>query len=277
MQLKFKRGKQLDLSFPQIMGILNVTPDSFSDGGEHLNRAAAIDHCARMISEGATIIDIGGESTRPQAATVSSEEECERVLPVVEDICKRFDTIISLDTSNPELMRLGIEAGAHLINDVRSLQRPGALKAAVELEVPVCLMHMQGQPQDMQENPHYQDCVREVKDFLLKRATECEQAGISRSNIILDPGFCFGKSVQDNYALLKHLPEFAALPYPLLTGLSRKSMLGAVSALADPKERVCISAGAALLCAERGASIVRVHDVRETAQLLSLLRALREA
>ncbi len=267
----------LDLSFPQIMGILNVTPDSFSDGGSHPTVSAAIDHCARMIAEGAAIIDIGGESTRPGAAQVTVQEEMDRVLPVTEALRARFEVPISLDTSTPEVMQAGIQTGADLINDVRSLTRPGALETAAALQVPVCIMHMQGDPQTMQDKPHYENCVQEVKESLLQRAAQCEAAGIKRENILIDPGFGFGKTVSDNYALLKHLLELAALPYPLLIGLSRKSMLGAVINEPDPKKRVLASAAAALMCAERGAAVIRVHDVKETAQVLALYRALQEA
>ena len=267
----------LDLSCPQIMGILNVTPDSFSDGGSYQTVSMAVDHCARMINDGAAIIDIGGESTRPGAAQVSAQEEMDRVLPAVEALRARFEIPISLDTSTPELMQAGIQAGADLINDVRSLTRPGALAAAVDLQVPVCIMHMQGDPQTMQDKPHYDNCVREIKESLIQRAVQCEDAGIKRENILIDPGFGFGKTVSDNYALLKHLPELAALPYPLLIGLSRKSMLGAVINEPDPKKRGLASAAAALMCAERGAAVIRVHDVKETAQVLALYRALQEA
>lgn len=276
MYLKFK-NQTLDLNRAQIMGILNVTPDSFSDGGSYQRLDQALFHTEKMIGEGAAIIDIGGESTRPNAALVSAEEELARVIPVVEAVAARFEVIISLDTSTPEVMAAGIAAGAQMINDVRSLSRPGALELAASLEVPICLMHMQGTPQNMQHHPHYHDCVSEVKNYLLTRAAECTAAGIRPENIVLDPGFGFGKSVQDNFALLKHLPELCAGPYPVLTGLSRKSMLGAVCNLPKPRDRVTASAVGALLCAQAGARILRVHDVQETAQALALYYAMQEA
>ncbi len=276
MYLRFK-NKTLDLSRAQIMGILNVTPDSFSDGGSYSRLDQALFHTEQMIKDGAAIVDIGGESTRPDAETVSAEEELNRVIPVVEAVAARFDTIISLDTSSPEVMAAGIAAGAHMINDVRSLTRPGALTLAAYLDVPVCLMHMQGTPQTMQQHPHYQDCAAEVKDYLLTRAEECTAAGIRAEHIVLDPGFGFGKSVQDNFALLKKLPELCSGPYPVLTGLSRKSMLGAVCGLPNPRARVTASAVGAVLCAQGGARILRVHDVQETAQALAVYYAVQEA
>ena len=276
MQLQLKH-QTLDLSRPQIMGILNVTPDSFSDGGTYTTISAAVDHCARMLKEGADIIDIGGESTRPYAPKVSPEEELARVIPVVEALRQRFAVPLSLDTSTVQVMTAGIAAGADMINDIRALSRPGALEAAAALQVPVCLMHMQGTPQSMQVKPHYDNVVAEVLAFLRARAHACERAGIKRENIILDPGFGFGKSVRDNYALLNALPQFATLPYALLIGLSRKSMIGAVIHENDPKARVNASAAAAMLCAERGAHILRVHDVKVTAQMLAVLQAVKEA
>lgn len=276
MHLKFK-DKILDLSRAQIMGILNVTPDSFSDGGSYQTLDKALFQVEKMLYEGAAIIDVGGESTRPDAKIVSAEEELSRVIPVVEAIAKRFDTIISLDTSTPEVMTEGIKAGALMINDVRSLSREGAMQAAVKADVPVCMMHMQGTPQDMQKNPHYTDCVVEVRDYLFRRATECECAGIKREHLLLDPGFGFGKTVHDNYALLKHLSILRHGPYPLLTGLSRKSMLGAVTGIEKAGERILPSAVAAMLCVQNGAQIVRVHDVKETAQALAVYYAMVEA
>ena len=276
MILNFKT-QSLDLATPRIMGILNVTPDSFSDGGEHNTVATAIDHAAKMIAEGADIIDIGGESTRPFATPLSTTQELERVIPVVEALHARFATPLSLDTSTPEVMRAGIAAGADMINDVRALQRPGALAMAASLHVPVCLMHSQGEPQQMQVSPHYVHCPAEVTHFLLARAAQCEQAGIARDLLILDPGFGFGKSVQHNYELLASLEHLSALGYPVLIGLSRKSMIGKVINAPQVHDRIAASAAAAMLCVERGARIVRVHDVAVTKQMLQVLQAVQNA
>lgn len=276
MILNFKT-QSLDLATPRIMGILNVTPDSFSDGGEHNTIATAIDHAAKMIAEGADIIDIGGESTRPFATPLSTTQELERVIPVVEALHARFATPLSLDTSTPEVMRAGIAAGADMINDVRALQRPGALAMAASLHVPVCLMHSQGEPQQMQVSPHYVHCPAEVTHFLLARAAQCEQAGLARDQLILDPGFGFGKSVQHNYELLASLEHLSALGYPVLIGLSRKSMIGKVIDAPQVHDRIAASAAAAMLCVERGARIVRVHDVAVTKQMLQVLQAVQNA
>ncbi len=276
MILNFKT-QSLDLATPRIMGILNVTPDSFSDGGEHNTVATAIDHAAKMIAEGADIIDIGGESTRPFATPLSTTQELERVIPVVEALHARFAPPLSLDTSTPEVMRAGIAAGADMINDVRALQRPGALAMAASLHVPVCLMHSQGEPQQMQVSPHYVHCPAEVTHFLLARAAQCEQAGIARDLLILDPGFGFGKSVQHNYELLASLEHLSALGYPVLIGLSRKSMIGKVIDAPQVHDRIAASAAAAMLCVERGARIVRVHDVAVTKQMLQVLQAVQNA
>lgn len=274
--LQFKH-RTFDLKRPLIMGILNVTPDSFSDGGSYQTIDKALFQVEKMIKEGADIIDVGGESTRPSADPVSKGRELTRVIPVVKAISERFDTVISLDTSTPEVMHEGVHAGAQMINDIRSLERSGALKMAASLDVPVCIMHMQGTPQDMQQNPHYEDCVAEVEDFLIKKAQLCEMAGIKPEHILIDPGFGFGKTVQDNYQLLKNLPRLCALPYLVLTGLSRKSMIGAVTGIETPSERVLPSAVGALLCAMQGAKILRVHDVKETVQALSVYYAMQEA
>ena len=276
MILNFKT-QSLDLATPRIMGILNVTPDSFSDGGEHNTVATAIDHAAKMIAEGADIIDIGGESTRPFATPLSTTQELERVIPVVEALHARFATPLSLDTSTPEVMRAGIAAGADMINDVRALQRPGALAMAASLHVPVCLMHSQGEPQQMQVSPHYVHCPAEVTHFLLARAAQCEQAGLARDLLILDPGFGFGKSVQHNYELLASLEHLCTLGYPVLIGLSRKSMIGKVIDAPQVHDRIAASAAAAMLCVERGARIVRVHDVAVTKQMLQVLQAVQNA
>ncbi|MBU3826588.1 MAG: dihydropteroate synthase [Candidatus Anaerobiospirillum merdipullorum] len=276
MILNFKT-QSLDLATPRIMGILNVTPDSFSDGGEHNTVATAIDHAAKMIAEGADIIDIGGESTRPFATPLSTTQELERVIPVVEALHARFATPLSLDTSTPEVMRAGIAAGADMINDARALQRPGALAMAASLHVPVCLMHSQGEPQQMQVSPHYIHCPAEVTHFLLARAAQCEQAGIARDQLILDPGFGFGKRVQHNYELLASLEHLCTLGYPVLIGLSRKSMIGKVIDAPQVHDRIAASAAAAMLCVERGARIVRVHDVAVTKQMLQVLQAVQNA
>lgn len=261
--MKWQCGdKVLDLSRPLIMGILNVTPDSFSDGGEHDGFTAAIAHADKMIGEGADIIDIGGESTRPGAADVAEEEEIRRVVPVVKALVEK-GYIISVDTSKACVMREAIKAGAHIINDIRALREPGALEAVAESNVGVCLMHMQGQPRTMQVAPHYDDLIAEVEAFLLERAQVCEEAGIDRTRICLDYGFGFGKTVEQNFKLLANTDHFVRLPYPHLVGLSRKSSLGAVTGR-ETKDRVVASVTGALLAAQGGAQIIRVHDVAAT-------------
>ena len=271
----------LRLHVPQIMAVLNVTPDSFSDGGslhQHgsLNLDKALSRCAQMLEQGANIIDVGGESTRPGAEPVSLQQEMDRVLPVVEAIGQRFDTIISVDTSSPELMLAAATAGAGLLNDVRALTRSGAIAAALETALPVCLMHMQGQPKTMQAQPlAYQDVVAEVETYLLERARSCEEAGIKRENIVVDPGFGFGKSVEHNLALLNRLPQLAAKGYPVLAGLSRKSLIGKVLGR-DVDQRLAGSLALALRAAQRGASIIRVHDIQETADALRLMVAVEQ-
>jgi len=254
------------------MGILNVTPDSFSDGGQfdHFDRAMA--HVEAMLQNGADIIDVGGESTRPGAENVPLQLELDRILPIVEAINSRFDTIVSLDTSKPAVMLEGARAGAGLINDVRALQEAGALEAAVESSLPVCLMHMQGQPRSMQQAPTYQDVVTEVSDFLLARRQVCIEAGIPASQILLDPGFGFGKDLDHNLALLHDLGGLCEQG-SVLIGLSRKRMFGQILDDASAS-RVVASVTAALLCVQRGASIVRVHDVEETAHALAVYGAL---
>ncbi|MAC46470.1 MAG: dihydropteroate synthase [Oceanospirillum sp.] len=258
------------------MGILNVTPDSFSDGGQHHGLDQALRHAERMLQEGATLIDIGGESTRPGADPVTEQEELERVVPVVEAINARFDAVISVDTSPPAVITEAAKVGAGLINDVRALQREGAVEAAAGTGLPVCLMHMQGQPKDMQQQPSYQDLLAELKQFFTQRVQVCEQAGISADKIILDPGYGFGKTVEHNFSLIKHLPDILAMGYPVLTGTSRKSMLGAVTGR-EVVDRLPASIISAALCAERGAGIVRVHDVAETVDALKILAAVLEA
>ncbi len=268
-------GRTLDLSQPRVMGILNVTPDSFSDGGRFLAREAALDQARAMAAAGAAIIDVGGESTRPGAEPVSEAEELERVIPVIEALRREIELPISVDTSKPAVMREAVRAGAGLINDVNALRAPGALEAAAEAGVPVCLMHMQGEPRTMQRDPRYQDVVAEVRDFLADRIAACEAAGIPAKRLLVDPGFGFGKTLEHNLTLLRRLHELTSLGRPLLVGLSRKSMLGALTG--RPVEaRQAASLAAAVLAAERGAAIIRVHDVAETVDALAVTRAVME-
>ncbi|TKB04394.1 dihydropteroate synthase [Alteromonas portus] len=263
----------IELSQPQVMGILNVTPDSFSDGGKHANVAQALEHAQRMIDEGATFIDIGGESTRPGAPDVSLQEELDRTIPVIEVVAKNSECVISIDTSKADVMREAVKAGAGLINDVRALQEPGALRAAAEAKVPVCLMHMQGQPRTMQQNPEYDDVVNDVGQFLLERSVACQEAGIPKNNILFDPGYGFGKSLEHNYSLVKHLPALMKLGYPVLVGMSRKSMIGnLLNRKVD--ERLAGSISLATIVAQMGAQIIRVHDVRETADAVNIVKML---
>lgn len=266
-------GRTLDLSVPQVMGILNVTPDSFSDGGRFFSRSAAIDHAARMVDEGAAIIDIGGESTRPGAAGLSVQQELDRVLPVVEALASRFPVPLSVDTSKPEVMRQAVAAGAGMINDVRALAAPGAMALLAELDVPVCLMHMQGEPGTMQHEPHYDDVVAEVCGFLRERALACETGGIDRGMILLDPGFGFGKNLAHNSRLLDRLGELVALDYPVLVGMSRKSMIGHMLGL-PPEERLYGSLAAAVIAVRAGARLVRAHDVRPTVEAVTVAAAI---
>ena len=271
-------NRTLDLGTAHVMGILNVTPDSFSDGGQFNQLDKAIAHAGSMVADGATILDVGGESTRPGAASVSVAEELERVVPVVEHIAARLDVAISVDTSTEEVIRESAKAGVHLINDVRALRREGALKAAAETGLPVCLMHMQGEPDTMQKNPRYDDVVQDVRNFLRERIAAAQAAGISSEQILLDPGFGFGKTRIHNYTLLNRLEQIAALGYPLLTGLSRKRMIADVlNASGDATERDDASAAAATLCAMKGARIIRAHNVKKTWEALQVVNAtLRE-
>lgn len=266
--------KQLDLSTPQIMGILNVTPDSFSDGGQFTHLDAALRQAEKLIQAGAAIIDIGGESTRPGAPEVSLEEELNRVIPVVKAIRASSDVWISVDTSKAEVMRQAIEAGADLINDIRALQEPGALEIAAKAQVPICLMHMQGQPRSMQHSPNYQDVLREVGEFLRERVKVCEQAGIAKELLILDPGFGFGKTLEHNYHLLAHLESFHQFGLPLLAGMSRKSM---IFKLLDKKPADCMVASVtcATIAALKGAQIIRVHDVEETVEAMKIIQMMK--
>ncbi len=270
-------GKALDLTSPRVMGILTVTPDSFSDGGRVLGREQAIAQALRMVEEGAAIIDIGGESTRPGAAEVSVEEEIARVVPVIEALAPVLPVPISVDTSKPEVMRAAAAAGVGLINDVYALRREGALEAAASTGLPVCLMHMQGEPRTMQAKPHYGDVVTEVKAFLAERLAACEAAGIPREQVLLDPGFGFGKTLEHNFALLKQLRELEALGAPLLVGISRKSMIGLILDGAPVEQRLHGSVAAALIAAQAGARILRVHDVKPTADALRVLAAVASA
>lgn len=258
---------------PLVMGVLNVTPDSFSDGGLDADTDAAVARALAMVDAGADLIDIGGESTRPGAEEVSVDEELSRVLPVITRLSAVSDTLISIDTSKPEVMQAAVEAGAVLINDVRALTQPGALAMAVASPAMICLMHMQGQPASMQVQPHYDDVVGEVSDWLAERAQQVIEAGAAAERIVLDPGFGFGKTVAHNYQLLARLSALTALAYPVLAGLSRKSMLGAVTGRADPRERVAASVAGAVLAAQAGAALVRVHDVAETVDALAVWAA----
>jgi len=266
-------GRKVSLDEPVIMGILNVTPDSFSDGGKWLGKSRAIRHARAMQDEGAGIIDIGGESTRPGAQAVALQEELDRVIPVIESITSEISVPVSIDTSKPEVMLEAVNAGAGMINDVYALRQPGALKVAADLSVPVCLMHMQGQPRVMQKEPVYDDVVAEVMDFLLDRAKQCELGGIPARNILLDPGFGFGKTFQQNLDLFHDLPGLVETGFPVLVGISRKAMIGTLTGR-QLKHRVSGSVTAAVLAVQMGAAIVRVHDVAETRDALKVLAAL---
>jgi dihydropteroate synthase len=261
----------LDLTQPIVMGIVNVTPDSFSDGGKFFARDQAIAHARQMIAEGATIIDIGGESTRPGAIAATLQEELDRVMPVLE-ILAREGVIVSVDTQKTEVMREAIRLGAAMINDVNALQAVGAIEVCAASNVAVCLMHKQGAPETMQQAPHYQNVVAEVSDFLQARARACESAGIAHDRIVIDPGFGFGKTVEHNFGLLRELNTLVQLGFPVLAGFSRKSSLGAITGRAV-EERLAASLAAALIAAQNGARILRVHDVKETVDVLKVWRA----
>ncbi len=265
-------GKPLDLGQPVVMGVLNVTPDSFSDGGRYLQLTDALRRAEAMAAEGAAIIDVGGESTRPGAPPVSVQEELDRVLPVVERLARELPIPVSVDTSKPEVMREAARAGAGLINDVRALRLPGALAVAAACGVPVCLMHMRGEPATMQREPDYADVVTEVYDFLAERIRRCADAGIARDRILVDPGFGFGKTLEHNLSLLRHLDRFVGLAAGLLVGISRKSMIGALLD-APIGERSSGSLAAAVIAAWQGARIIRAHDVRETVRVLRVCAA----
>lgn len=267
-------GRILKLDRPRIVGVINVTPDSFSDGGQHATAQAAVAHGLRLVQEGADVLDIGGESTRPGARSIAVDEEMARVIPVIERLAHETGVPISIDTSKPEVMRAAVAAGAGMINDVYALRSVGALQAAAELGVPVVLMHMQGEPRTMQEAPHYDDVVAEVRRFLADRIFTCELAGIEKSRLIVDPGFGFGKTLEHNLALLANLEAFSDLGVPLLAGLSRKHMIGQMTDRAVD-QRVAGSVAAHLLAAERGAQLLRTHDVAPLRDALAVLAALR--
>jgi len=275
MKMNFA-GRTLDMSQCHVMGVLNVTPDSFSDGGRFDRPQQALAHARQMVEDGASFIDVGGESTRPGAKPVSLQQELDRVCPVVEAIAGELDVVISVDTSSPQVMIQTAALGAGLINDVRALTREGALLAAANTGLPVCLMHSQGEPDTMQNNPQYQDVCAQVSLFLAQRILAAQQAGIDSSRIMLDLGFGFGKSVEHNLQLLARAEQFTVLGYPLLLGLSRKSMLGAITGR-NVEERLPASLAAATICAMKGASVVRVHDVRETVDVVKMAAAIKGA
>ena len=265
-------GKILSFDVARVMGIVNVTPDSFSDGGQHGTNDAAIAHALRLVEEGADLLDIGGESTRPGAQEISEAEELRRIIPVIEALARQINIPIAVDTSKPGVMRAAIQAGASIINDVFALRRDDALDVAAELKVPVILMHMQGEPGSMQAAPHYSDTVAEVHSFLTQRIFACEMAGISKKNIVIDPGFGFGKSLEHNLALLAQLQRFVELGVPVLAGLSRKAMIGSLTGR-ELNDRVYGSVAAALIAAQNGAKIIRVHDVAATVDALKIWNA----
>ncbi|MGK9435198.1 dihydropteroate synthase [Pantoea agglomerans] len=272
----FARDSHLDLSFPHVMGILNVTPDSFSDGGKHNALVDALTHTNEMVNAGATIIDVGGESTRPGADEVSVEEELERVIPVIDAIAQRFEVWISVDTSKADVIREAARVGAHIINDVRSLSEPGALEAAASAGLPVCLMHMQGEPRTMQQAPVYENILSEVDTYFAQQIARCEAAGMKKERLILDPGFGFGKNLSHNYELLAHLGDFHHFGLPLLVGMSRKSMIGQLLNV-GPSQRLTGSLSCAVIAAMQGAQIIRAHDVKETAEAMRVVEATRRA
>jgi len=272
-ELKLPRGRKLSLETPVIMGILNVTPDSFSDGGQFIDPVAALNQAMQLLNDGAQIIDIGGESTRPGAPDVSLEDELARVIPAIKVIREHSDCIISIDTSKAMVMEQALLAGADIINDVRALQGEGALEVvAKHSDVAICLMHMQGQPRSMQSAPHYDDLFSEINTFFTQRINACETAEIKREQLILDPGFGFGKTLSHNYQILAQFNDFNQFGLPLLAGLSRKSMIGNLLNR-DTSERLAGSLAGALIAAQNGAKIIRVHDVKETADVLGVYQA----
>ena len=269
-------GKILDLSTPQVMGILNLTPDSFSDGGQFATAKSAVQQTARMLEQGARIIDVGGESTRPGAAAVSLNEELDRVIPVIEKIALEFDTIISIDTSKPEVMDAAVKAGASFINDVNALRSDGALETAVKLGVPICLMHMQGMPRTMQTAPIYEHVTNDIVNFLSKRIQDCVDAGISHEQLLIDPGFGFGKTLEQNCQLMRELNTFKELGCPVLVGVSRKSMIGQILDV-EVDERLIGSVALETLAVWQGANVIRAHDVREAVAGVKIATAVKMA
>jgi dihydropteroate synthase len=265
-------GYRIELGRPVVMGVLNVTPDSFSDGGRHYAPAAALEHAARLAEDGAAIVDVGGESTRPGAAAVDTAEELRRVIPVVERLAGTLAVPVSVDTRNPEVMRQALAAGASMVNDVSALSAPGALEAVAAGSAAVCLMHMQGEPATMQAAPRYGDAVAEVREFLRRRVETCQAAGIARDRLVIDPGFGFGKTLEHNLALLAGLSVIASDGLPVLAGLSRKRMIGVLTGRGEG-ERLAGSLAAAVVAAINGARIIRAHDVRETVDALAVLAA----
>jgi dihydropteroate synthase len=265
----------VDLSTPQVMGILNVTPDSFSDGGKYAQFDYALEQAQQMIADGATIIDIGGESTRPGAEAVSEHDELARVIPVLKAIKQRFNILVSIDTSKASVMSAAIDAGADMINDVRALQNDGCLAAIANSNIPVCLMHMQGIPKNMQNSPSYDHVINDIIVFFQQRIDTCLNAGIARERLILDPGFGFGKTLEQNFYLLANLSKFNQLGLPLLAGLSRKSMIGNLLNR-EVEQRLAGSLATAIIAAQQGAHIIRVHDVQETVDALKVLKAVTD-
>lgn len=266
----------LEIASPSVMGVLNVTPDSFSDGGKFTTRDAALQQALQMAADGAAIIDVGGESTRPGADPVDEQQELDRVVPVIEAISAESDVAISVDTSKPGVMRAAVSAGAGMLNDVRALQEEGALAAAAELQRPTCLMHMQGEPRSMQDQPRYDDVVAEVTAFLADRVAQCEQAGLARKWLLVDPGFGFGKTPAQNLELLANLGQLRTLGCPILIGVSRKSTLGVITGR-EVEQRMPAGIAAAVAAVMQGASIVRTHDVAETVDALKVAQSLIEA
>lgn len=269
-------GRMLDLSTPQVMGVLNVTPDSFSDGGKFSSIDSALAQAEQMIADGATIIDVGGESTRPGAKPVAPQEELDRVCPVAEAVLRNFDTVLSIDTSTPEVMKETISIGAGLINDVRAFTRPGAVEVVAGQDVALCVMHMQGKPDTMQQKPAYDSVVDEVGVFLKERIETLHMAGVEKERLILDPGFGFGKTLPHNLALLANIKYFVSLGFPVLVGVSRKSMFGELLGR-DVDQRLAGSLSAATLAANQGAGIIRVHDVKETVDAMKVVAAVKSA
>jgi len=275
LSMYFECGKfQLDLSIPRVMGIVNVTPDSFSDGGKLSSITLAVEHALKLVEEGANILDIGGESTRPNATPVSLQQELDRVIPVIEALISQVNIPLSIDTYKPQVMQSAIAVGVSIINDVRALQEDGALEVAANSNVGVCLMHMQGIPQTMQINPQYSDVVAEVKAFLAVRLEACIHAGIGASRIVLDPGFGFGKTSEHNISLLQKLESFATLGQPILVGLSRKSVLGQMTGN-DVDARLYASIAASVLSVMKGAKMLRVHDVKATVEALKVVSSIQ--